>query len=459
MKNDKRQKRPPLNLSRRVPPNSVEAEIAVLGGILLSNEALDLVRDILKPEDFYTPANVKIYMAVCELYEKNQAIDPVTLGECLKSHGWWDEIGGDALILKLIDQTSSVANIEHYANIVLDKSQLRQMIDTTINIQQTIFDPQAEEIDAKQIIDLAQSQIMEVGQSGKRHEFITVEDMLNAGMRYMDLGQEAELPGAISGFNDLDKMITSFQPGQFILLAARPGMGKTSLAFQFSINIGCYLQKPVLFFSREMNKAQMTMRLICQECRIGLQAYQRRTYTEKDYAKVANMAQMISASPLLLDDSGKLTINDIRAKARRAKKQLGGLALVVIDYIQLISPDGKRQESREQEVAGQSRTLKNLSGELDCPVMGLSQLNRKVEERPDKRPKLSDLRESGSLEQDADLIMFLYRDCIYNEDTEEPNKTELILGKQRNGPTGKVNLSFLDWCCRFEDYTSRASGV
>jgi len=452
-------KAPAIDLDRRVPPNSPEAEIALLGGILLRNEALDQVRDLLEAEDFYAPAHQKIYLAVIALYDRGENIDPITLRNALKDRGWLEDVGGPPTLEKLLDEVHTTANIEQYARIVAEKALLRRMLNSTLEIQGMIYesrDDRGEALNTEQIVDRSQQKIFDVARDTVKSPFESLEDIIHDSLKFVDqrMTSQGSLAGYSTGFADLDDATNGFKPGELILLAARPAMGKTSLGLNVALNLGLSEKLPVLMFSLEMSAVQIGLRLLCSFSRVPLRNIFKGQVTDGEYQILADAAGVLSEVPFFVDDSGGTTISSIRAKARRLKAEKGGLGLIVLDYIQLIAAAG-RFESREREISALSRSLKMLAKEMDVPVLAISQLNRQLESRPDKRPRPSDLRESGSLEQDADLILFLYRDSVYNPDAEEPNKTELIIGKQRSGPTKTLELTFLDTITRFEDYSDR----
>jgi replicative DNA helicase len=455
---------PDANLERRVPPHSAEAEMAVLGGVLFRNEALDQVRDLLEADDFYQPAHQRLFVACCGLYDRGDVIDPITLRNELKTLGQLDEVGGAPYIERLLEEVHTIANVEQYARIVAEKALLRRMLGATHEIQGMIFDGQADDgatLDPEQIVDRSQQKIFDVARDTVRSPYEALEDVIHQSLKYVDerMTSGGKLAGYSTGFPDLDDKTNGLKPGELILLAARPAMGKTSLALNVGVNLALTERLPVLMFSLEMNAVQIGLRLLCSQSGVPLHRVLKGQIPDAEYKKLASSAGVLGETAFYLDDSGGVNVNTIRSKARRLKADKGNLGLIVIDYIQMIG-SARRFESREREIADLSRHLKLLAKELDCPVMALSQLNRALESRPDKRPRPSDLRESGSLEQDADVILFLYRDSVYwgdeeKEDRTDPNETELIIGKQRSGPTGTIKLTFRDEITRFESYTSR----
>lgn len=455
-----RPKAPDPNLDRQVPPNSLEAEMAVLGGVLLRNEALDQVRDLIDPEDFYQPAHRRLFTAICDLYDRNEPIDTVTLRTEVTKRNWLEEVGGAPYMSRLLDEVHTTANIEEYARIVAEKSIMRRMLDTTYMIQGMAFDARADDgeiLTIEQVLDRSQQMVFEVASKSVRTPYQSMEEVIHESLAFVDQRMAAgdSLAGYSTGFADLDDKTNGFKPGELIIVAARPAMGKTSLALNIGTHIALTERMPVLLFSLEMSAAQIGLRLLCSHARVNLSSVLKGTTSEIDYPRLADSAGLLADAPFFIDDSAGTNPNTIRAKARRLKSEQGQLGLVIIDYIQLVG-SARFWDSREREIATLSRNLKMLAKELQCPVMAVSQLNRQLESRPldQRRPRPSDLRESGALEQDADMILFVYRDVIYNSDTEEPDLAELIIGKQRSGPVGTVKLTFLDQYTKFELYTS-----
>jgi replicative DNA helicase len=449
---------PDPTLERRAPPHSVEAEMAVLGGVLLHNEALDQVRDLLEVDDFYQPAHQRLFRACCILYDRGDPIDPITLRNELKLLGLLDEIGGAAYLERLLDEVHTTANIEQYARIVAEKALLRRMLGATHEIQGMIIDGRADDgtpLETDQIVDRSQQIVFDVARETVRSPYESLEQVINESMDYLSARMKSAdaLAGYTTGFPDLDDKTNGVKGGELIIVAARPGMGKTSLALNIGMNLTLHEKLPVLMFSLEMNAVQIGLRILCSQSGVPIARVMKGQLGEPDMKQLTDAASRILEAAFYLDDSGAVNINTIRAKARRLRAEKGSLGLVIVDYIQMIR-SARSYDSREREIADLSRHLKLLAKELECPVMALSQLNRQLESREDKRPRPSDLRESGSLEQDADLILFLYRDSVYNDAAEEPNKTELIIGKQRSGPTGTVPLSFRDEITRFDSYES-----
>ena len=452
------------NLERKTPPNSLEAEMAVLGGVLLRNDALDLVRDLLDPVDFYHPQHQRLFLASCAIYDRGESIDPVTLRNELKGRNWLDEVGGAAYLEKLLDEVHTTANIEQYARIVADKALLRRMLNASYEIQSMVHEGRADDgetLEVEQIIDRSQQRIFEVARETVRSPYESLGDIIFQSMKFVDerITSQGSLAGYSTGFADLDDKTNGFKPGELILLAARPAMGKTSLALNIGLNLAMQERLPVLMFSLEMNAVQIGLRLLSSFGQVSISRIFKGQLSDAEHKTLADACGYLNEVPFYLDDSSGINPNTIRAKARRLKADQGKLGLIIIDYIQMLQ-GVKQLESREREIAAISRSFKMIAKELECPVLALSQLNRALENRPDKRPRPSDLRESGSLEQDADLILFLYRDWVYKTDEEreemlEPNKTELIIGKQRSGPTDTIFLTFRGELTRFDGYSTR----
>lgn len=435
----------------RVPPHSVEAEQAVLGGLMLSNEAWDRIADRLAEDDFYRRDHRQIFRAVSELAEKGQPFDVVTLREWLSSRGELEDSGGAGYLISLAKDTPSAANITAYADIVREKSVLRQLIDVGTEITGLAYRPGDQE--AKALLEKAEQEVFRIAERGARGQsgFVHIKSALGEALERIDELHEMEgsITGVASGFTDFDKKTAGLQRGDLIIVAGRPSMGKTA----FSTNIAefsAYHGTTVGIFSMEMSAVQLVMRLISSNSRINLHKLRTGDLTEEDWPKLTSAMEMYSRMNIYLDETPSLSPSDLRARARRLKRDKG-LGLVIVDYLQLMQVPGTR-ENRATEISEISRGLKALAKELDVPVIALSQLNRSLEQRPNKRPVMSDLRESGSIEQDADVIVFIYRDEVYNEDSPDKGKAEIIIGKQRNGSTGTVALTFRGEYTRFENF-------
>lgn len=425
----------------RVPPQNVEAEQAVLGAVLLQAEALITSMERLRSEDFYDPSHQLIYEAMVELGEDNQPIDLITLTAHLQDGQHLEEIGGVSYLSRLANAVPTAANVEYYAQIVEEKSMLRRLIRTATNI---VSEGYAAADDVGIMLGEAEKQILEISNRRSSSGFISIRDVL------MDVFERVEhlytnkggTTGIPSGFIDLDKMTSGFQRNDLIIVAARPSVGKTAFALNIAQNVGVRSRETVAIFSLEMSAAQLVQRMICAESNVDA-GRMRTGYLEgDDWEKLTMAIGSLSEAQIFIDDTPGITVADIRAKCRRLKKERG-LGMILIDYLQLIQGRGKSGENRQQEVSEISRTLKQIARELEVPVIALSQLSRGVEQRQDKRPMMSDLRESGSIEQDADIVAFLYRDDYYDKETEKKNIIEIIIAKQRNGPVGTVELVFL----------------
>lgn len=424
----------------RVPPHNLEAEQAVLGAILLENDALISAVELVGPEDFYRAAHQRIFETMVRLSEEAEPIDLITLSTRLKDQGLLEEVGGIGYLTELANSVPTAANVAYYAQIIEEKSLLRKLIRTATQIAGSGY---ASTEDVRELINDAERQILEI--SGRRGEgFIPIRDVL------MDVFERVEflynhkggITGVPSGFPDLDKLTSGFQRSDLIIVAARPSVGKTAFALNIAQNVGVRARETVAIFSLEMSAAQLVQRMICAEANVDAGRMRTGHLEGEDWEKLTMAIGSLSEAAIYIDDSPVVTVADIRAKCRRLKQERG-LGLIVIDYLQLIHGRGRHSDNRQQEVSEISRTLKQIARELEVPVVALSQLSRSVEQRQDKRPMMSDLRESGSIEQDADIVAFLYRDDYYNQDSEKKNIIEIIVAKQRNGPVGTVELVFL----------------
>lgn len=425
----------------RVPPQNMEAEQAVLGSILLQAEALVTAMERLSGEDFYSPEHGLIYEAMIELGEDNQPIDLVTLTAWLQNKQHLEEIGGVSYLAKLVSGVPTAANVDYYAQIVEEKSLLRRLIRTATQIVQNGY---AASEDVGVLLSEAESRILEIANNRSSSGFISIRDVLmevfeKVEFLYSNKGGTTGIP---SGFQDLDKMTAGFQRSDLIIVAARPSVGKTAFALNIAQNVGVRSKETVAIFSLEMSAAQLVQRMICAESNVDAGRMRTGFLEGDDWEKLTMAIGSLSEASIYIDDTPGITVADIRAKCRRLKKEKG-LGMILIDYLQLIQGRGKAGENRQQEVSEISRTLKQIARELEVPVIALSQLSRGVEQRQDKRPMMSDLRESGSIEQDADIVAFLYRDDYYDKESEKKNIIEIIIAKQRNGPVGTVELAFL----------------
>lgn len=443
-------------MQERVPPQNIEAEQAVLGAMMIDNEAIAKVSEILTESDFYREAHKVIYAAMLELYSKNEAVDMVTLTEKLKRDNKLENAEGLPYIMSLPTVVPTAANVKYYADIVSEKSVLRQMVRTGTEIATMGYEA-ADEVNV--LLDSAEAKVLSIANKQKQAEFVPISDVLNETIVNINKLMEnaGGLTGLPTGFIDLDKLTSGLQPSDFIILAARPSMGKTALALNIVQNVALRAHqkvggdiRSVAFFSLEMSKEQLVSRMICSEALIDSQLLKVGQLSENDWNKLWAVCDKMAQAKIFIDDTPGITAMEMRSRARRLKAEKG-LDLIVVDYLQLMQGSGKKNTSgdRQQEVSEISRSLKALARELNVPVIALSQLSRGVEARQIKRPMLSDLRESGSLEQDADIVAFLYREDYYNPDTENKH-TELIIAKHRNGPVDTVYLFFHKNFTRFE---------
>ncbi|WP_232370894.1 replicative DNA helicase [Desulfogranum marinum] len=447
---------PPLTiLPKMLPPQNIEAEQAVLGTILIQDKSLLQVAEIIDPEDFYKNAHKIIYAAMVSLFEKSEPHDLITVTGLLNDQNKLEKAGGAGYIASLTDIIPFTGTLVHHANIIRKKSVLRRLIQTTSEVAARCYDTQD---DIETLVDEAEKTIFEIAQSKKGQGFQPMANIVpKAFDRITKLYDRQELiTGVATGYDELDKMTAGFQSSDMIVLAARPSMGKTALAMNIVQHAALIEKVPVAVFSLEMSMESLALRMLCSLGRIDSQRMRTGKLLETDWPKLTRATGMLADAPIYIDDTAGLTVLEMRAKARRLKSE-DNIGMVVVDYLQLMQ--GKSGiENRAQEISDISRSLKGMAKELDVPVVALSQLNRSLESRTDKRPQLSDLRESGAIEQDADVIMFIYRDEIYNKAEDNPNRglAEVIVGKQRNGPTGIIKLTFLGEFTTFENYTTLA---
>ncbi|EQB97419.1 replicative DNA helicase [Geobacillus kaustophilus GBlys] len=427
--------------SERIPPQSIEAEQAVLGAVFLDPTALTLASERLIPEDFYRAAHQKIFHAMLRVADKGEPVDLVTVTAELAALEQLEEVGGVSYLSELADSVPTAANVEYYARIVEEKSLLRRLIRTATSIAQDGY-TREDEIDV--LLDEAERKIMEVSQRKHSGAFKNIKDVLVQTYDNIEMlhNRNGDITGIPTGFTELDRMTSGFQRSDLIIVAARPSVGKTAFALNIAQNVATKTNENVAIFSLEMSAQQLVMRMLCAEGNINAQNLRTGKLTPEDWGKLTMAMGSLSNAGIYIDDTPSIRVSDIRAKCRRLKQE-SGLGMVVIDYLQLIQGSGRNRENRQQEVSEISRSLKALARELEVPVIALSQLSRSVEQRQDKRPMMSDLRESGSIEQDADIVAFLYRDDYYNKDSENKNIIEIIIAKQRNGPVGTVQLAFI----------------
>jgi replicative DNA helicase len=439
----------------KVPPHSVEAEQSVLGSLLIENDAWDRIGDVVREDDFYRFDHRLVFQHIARLIEKTRPADVVTVFESLQSVQRADEVGGLAYLNALAQSVPSAANIRRYAEIVRDRSVLRRLVGVADEIASSAYNPQGR--DTAQLLDEAESKVFAIAEDGARGQvgFQALPDVLgNVVTRIDELyhrDDPSDVTGVPTGFTDLDNMTSGLQPGDLVIVAGRPSMGKTA----FSLNIGEYVAVdqglPVAVFSMEMGANQLALRLLSSVGRLDQQRLRTGRLQTEDWPKLTAGIQRMQDAQMFIDETPALNALELRARARRLARQCGKLGLIIIDYLQLMSASTSG-ENRATEISEISRSLKALAKELDCPVIALSQLNRSLEQRPNKRPVMSDLRESGAIEQDADVILFIYRDEVYNPDSQDKGSAEIIIGKQRNGPIGTVRLTFLRELTKFENF-------
>jgi replicative DNA helicase len=438
---------------RKVPPQNLEAESSVLGGILLENDAINIVLELLRPEDFYRESHRKVFRAMIELTDRSEPVDLITLSEYLKSRGDLDAVGGSAYLASLADFVPTAANIAYYARIVREKSILRSLIRTATEIATRGYEEQG---NVEEFLDTAEKVIFDISEQKIKASFVAVGDMIKDTLKTVERLYERKemVTGVPTGYEDLDKLTAGLQPSDLIIVAGRPSMGKTAFSLNIAAN-AAFAGVGVAVFSLEMAKEQLVLRMLCSEARVNNSKVRSGYLAERDFPKLANAAGRLHEALIYIDDTPAISVLELRAKARRlVRDRTKKVGLIVIDYLQLMRGMGGAS-NREQEISEISRSLKALAKELAVPVIAISQLNRRVEDRGDRRPMMSDLRESGAIEQDADVIMFIYRDEVYNQHSEEKGKAEIIVAKQRNGPIDTVALTFLNEFMRFENYTPR----
>jgi|TARA_R110002050_G_scaffold244371_1_gene381134 replicative DNA helicase len=439
----------------KVPPHSVEAEQSVLGGLMLDNSAWEQVSDLLVDQDFYRHDHQLIFRGIAELMEQANPVDVITLAEWHNQRGELDKVGELAYLGALARNTPSAANIKAYASIVRERSILRQLIQIGNNIANMAFTPEGR--NSEEMLDTAERRVFEIAEKGAKRGggFIQVKDVLSKVVDKIDtlFEQDSGITGLPTGFIDFDDQTSGLQPADLVIIAGRPSMGKTTFAMNIAENAAIHSKQPVAVFSMEMPADSLAMRMLSSLGRIDQHRLRTGRLNDDDWPRLTSAIALLNEAPLFIDDTGGLTPSELRARARRLKRE-HGLSLIIVDYLQLMSgsANGRQAENRTNEISEISRSLKALAKELNVPVIALSQLNRSLEQRPNKRPVMSDLRESGAIEQDADIIVFIYRDEVYNEDSAEKGKAEIIISKQRNGPIGTVALTFQGKYTRFENF-------
>jgi len=448
-------------VSLRVPPHSIEAEQSVLGGLLLDNTAWDRIGDVLSLDDFYRDDHRRIYRHIAKLVEHGKPADVVTVAESIESSEDKDKTGGLAYLGTLAQNTPSAHNIRRYAEIVHERAVMRKLASVGNEIADSALNPLGR--DVGQLLDEAESRVFQIAEAGVRGRvgFHDIHQLLSQVMERVDFLYSRENPsditGVPTGFRDVDGKTSGLQEGDLIIVAGRPSMGKTAFALNIAEHVAVEAKKPVAVFTMEMSGTQIAARMLGSLARIDQHKLRTGKLSDDDWNRLADGLGKLHDAPIHVDETAALNPLELRSRARRLARQYGKLGLVIVDYLQLMVTDGKREENRATELSEISRSLKALAKELSVPVVALSQLNRSVDQRPDKRPIMSDLRESGALEQDADLILFIYRDEVYNRDSGEKGKAEIIIGKQRNGPIGTVDLTFLGQYTRFESYAAPSS--
>ncbi len=445
--------------SDRRPPYSAEAELSVLGGMFIDADAVVKAIEVLDSSMFYREGNRRLFRSMARLWERGEVIDEVTLTTELENTGDLEAIGGTPFLAQLLDAVPTAANIEYHARIVREKAVLRGLIETATNIIQKTYESQG---DVDTLLDEAEQKIFQIAQSHDRKGFVWIKEILWPTFERIEALQNnsSAVTGVPTGFPDLDELTAGLQPGDLVIIAGRPSMGKTAFALNIAEHAAIRAQEPVAIFSLEMSKESLVQRILCAEGRVDAGRLRRGRLRDDEYAQLATAAGYLNTAPIFIDDTPAITVLETRAKARRLKADRPDLSMVIVDYLQLMQ-GRSRSENRQQEVSEISRGLKALAKELNVPVVAISQLSRAVESRPDKRPMMSDLRESGAIEQDADLIMFLYRPEYYFGETDKDGnslvgKAECIVAKQRNGATGSLDLMFLKEFTRFESYSQRA---
>lgn len=437
----------------KLPPHSIEAEQSVLGGLMLDNKSWDRIVDRVTEADFYRQEHRRIFRAIVNLAERTQPFDVLTTSEVLKEIGQLESVGGEVYLFELAKNTPSAANITAYADIVRERSILRQLIDVSSDIAHLAFNPQGRP--SADILDEAERHIFKIAEQKTREGGpAKVSGVLSKAIERIQTLAEANqsITGISTGFNDFDEMTSGLQKGDLIIVAGRPSMGKTTFAMNIAEHAAIKDKKPVLVFSMEMPSEQLAMRMMSSLGRIDQHRVRTGKLTDSDWPRINSAVAMLTEAPMFIDDTPALNPTELRARARRVAREHGHLGLIVIDYLQLMQVQGLR-ENRTTEISEISRSLKALAKELHVPVVALSQLNRSLEQRQDRRPVMSDLRESGAIEQDADIIAFVYRDEVYNKDSPHKGTAEIIIAKQRNGPIGDFNLTFLGQFTRFENFT------
>ena len=437
----------------KIPPQNLEAEMAVLCSMMIEEEAISQAVELLNGDAFYKQAHRIIFNAIIGLYSNNKAVDLVTLIDELKKRGELEEAGGISYLTSLTTFVPTAANISHYAKIVRDKSMLRSLITTATTILSTAYDAQDE---AKDILDKAERMIFEITSKKVEGGFVSLKEIIKGSIETIDslYQRKTNVTGLATGFDDFDKMTSGLHEGELVVVAGRPSMGKSALACCIAEHVGIVLKQGVAIFSLEMSKEQLAQRMLCSHARVDASKVRTGFLSQADWPHLVNAAGKFSEAPIFIDDSSTLSVLELKGKARRLKS-LHDIKLIIVDYLQLLESPSFRSEGRQQEISDISRSLKALAKELGVPIIAVSQLSRKPEGRDDKRPQLADLRESGAIEQDADLVLLLFREEFYNQTEENRGVAEVMIAKQRNGPTGPTRLAFLKEFMRFENLSVR----
>lgn len=443
----------------KLPPHSVEAEQSVLGGLLLEASALDKIADLVTDDDFYRQEHRLIFRQIVRLSELAKPVDVITVAEALEIAGELDKVGGLPYLGSLAHNVPSAANIRRYGEIVRERSIMRKLVEVGADIASSAYNPAGR--DAAQLLDEAEGKVFEIAEAGSKGKqgFMPMPPLLTQVVERIETlygrDNQSDVTGTATGFTDLDRMTSGLQAGDLIIVAGRPSMGKTAFSINIAENVALDGKLPVAIFSMEMGATQLAMRMLGSVGKLNQHDLRTGRLQDDDWGRLTHALGRLNDAPIHIDESAALSALEVRARARRLHRQHGGLGLIVLDYLQLMSsPGNKASENRATEISEISRSLKSLAKELHVPVIALSQLNRSLEQRPNKRPVMSDLRESGAIEQDADLILFIYRDEVYNSDSPDKGKAEIIIGKQRNGPIGKVELAFRGEYTRFDNLAS-----
>lgn len=435
----------------KLPPQNLDAEQSVLGAILIDNNALTRTLEIIDPDDFYKLSHRKIFFSMIELFDKNEPIDLITLTDQLKKDNELEAVGGIAYLSLMVNMVPTAANVKYHSHIVREKALLRGLLRSANEIASKVYE---DNFDAEDLVDFAERSIFKISDKRIKASFVSMKEVIKDSFEMIEhlYDKKETVTGVPSGFRDLDDLTTGFQKGDLIIVGGRPSMGKTAFALNVAQHVGLQMKEPVAIFSLEMAREQLAIRMLCAEAMVNSNSIRKGFIKKEDWHKLTSAASNLTGAPIFIDDSSGITVLELRAKARRLKIE-HGLSLIIVDYLQLMRGKGSF-ERREQEISDISRSLKALAKELSVPVIAVSQLNRSVEARRPPKPILADLRESGAIEQDADVILFLYRDEVYNKEAKRGH-SEIIISKQRNGPTGTVDLAFISTCTRFLNMIDR----